>query len=121
GDATLLERVRLVVDVCNESGLDVDGELAATATVNGLLTARLCFLDDRKRYPVADEQIVRPVFATGEPRSGTTLLHALLAVDPEARALRFWEVMYPSPPPGLAEPDDPRRAQADDDWRAILR
>jgi hypothetical protein len=29
--------------------------------------------------------------------------------------------MYPSPPPGLAGPDDPRRARADDDWRDILK
>ena len=62
---------------------------------------------------------MQPLFATGEPRSGTTLLHALLSVDPNARALRFWEVMYPSPPPGLTGPDDPRRAQADADWREI--
>ena len=59
------------------------------------------------------------MFATGEPRSGTTLMHALMSVDPDARALRFWEVMYPSPPPGVAEHDDPRRARADADWREI--
>ena len=67
------------------------------------------------------EKIEKPLFATGEPRSGTTLLHALLSVDPNGRALRFWEVMYPSPPPGLAGPDDPRRARADEDWRDILK
>jgi hypothetical protein len=120
GDNTLLERVRLVVDVCNDSGLDADGEPAAIATIDGLLTSRLQFFEDRKRFPLAAEQIIRPIFATGEPRSGTTLLHALLAVDPNARALRFWELMYPSPPPGMAAPNDPRRAQADNDWRAIL-
>lgn len=60
-----------------------------------------------------------PMFVTGEPRSGTTLMHALMSVDPHARALRFWEVMYPSPPPGLAGPDDDRRARADADWREI--
>lgn len=59
------------------------------------------------------------MFVTGEPRSGTTLMHALMSVDPHARALRFWEVMYPSPPPGLARPDDERRARADADWREI--
>jgi hypothetical protein len=59
------------------------------------------------------------MFVTGEPRSGTTLMHALMSVDPDARALRFWEVMYPSPPPGLTGPDDPRRARADADWREI--
>lgn len=121
GDDTLPERVQLVVDAVNESDLDADGEAAAVATIDGLLTSRLQFFEDRKRYPLADEEIVRPVFVTGEPRSGTTLLHALLAADPNARALRFWEVMYPSPPPGAAGPDDRRRVQADDDWRAILR
>ena len=35
------------------------------------------------------------MFVTGEPRTGTTLMHALMSVDPDARALRFWEVMYP--------------------------
>ena len=59
------------------------------------------------------------MFVTGEPRTGTTLMHALMSVDPEARALRFWEVMYPTPPPGVAGTDDPRRLRADDDWREI--
>src|SRR3546814_7542488 len=59
------------------------------------------------------------MFATGEPRSGTTLMHALMSVDPDARALRFWEVMRPSPPPGISAEDDPRRALADADWREI--
>jgi hypothetical protein len=121
GDETLADRVRLVTDVVDGSDLDAEGEAAAMETIHGLLTWRLRFFEDRKRYPLAEEEIVRPIFATGEPRSGTTLLHALLAVDPGTRALRFWEVMYPSPPPGPAGPDDPRRAQADDDWRAILR
>jgi len=120
GDETLRDRVTLVVDELLASDLDADGRRAAADTIHWLLTSRLRFLDDRKRLPLADEEIVRPVFATGEPRSGTTLLHALLSADPDARALRFWEVMYPSPPPGLAGPDDPRRARADADWREIL-
>jgi hypothetical protein len=101
--------------------MDEAGQRAAAAVCHGLLRARLQFFEDGKRHPVAGEKIERPLFATGEPRSGTTLLHALLSVDPNARALRFWEVMYPSPPPGLAGPDDPRRARADEDWREILR
>ncbi len=120
GDDTLPERVGLVVDECNRSGLDTEGEAAAAATIDDLLTSRLQFFEDRKRHPLGDEVIAGPVFVTGEPRSGTTLLHALLAADPDARALRFWELMYPSPPPGMATPDDPRRARADEDWRAIL-
>ncbi len=122
GDDTLGDRLAIVLDAIEGSDLDAAGEAAAADTIQWMLTSRLEFFADRDRYPIDDEPIVRPVFATGEPRSGTTLLHALLSVDPRARALRFWEVMYPSPPPGLSDDgDDPRRAKADADWRDILR
>jgi hypothetical protein len=120
GDDTLPDRVALVVERINRSELDETGSRAAASTIDGLLTSRLLFVADHARLPLAAERITAPLFATGEPRSGTTLLHALLAEDGESRALRFWEVMYPSPPPGPAVIDDPRRAQADADWRAIL-
>src|SRR5262245_31124673 len=121
GDATLPARVSVAVEAIRKSGIGQEGEREAAKVVHWLLTSRLHFFEDRKRHPIAAERIVRPVFATGEPRSGTTLLHALLAVDPNARPLRFWEVMYPSPPPGLAAPGDPRLAQADEDWREMMR
>lgn len=120
GDATLPARVAEVIDRVRSYGLDEAGQVAAAETIHGLLTARLGFFDDRKRYPLANERITAPLFATGEPRSGTTLLHALLAADRDSRALRFWEVIYPSPPPGSAASDDPRRRRADADWREIL-
>jgi hypothetical protein len=120
-DETFPERFRLAVARIRSAGMDEAGERAAADVCQWLLDSRLEFFEDRKRHPIGDERIERPLFATGEPRSGTTLLHALLSVDPGARALRFWELMYPSPPPGLAAPDDPRRARADEDWREILR
>ena len=120
GDDTLPARVALVVDRLNGADLDDTSSRAAAYTINGLLTSRLHFMADHARLTLAAERISAPLFATGEPRSGTTLLHALLAEDEDSRALRFWEVMYPSPPPGPAGDDDPRRAQADADWREIL-
>jgi hypothetical protein len=118
-DPTLPERFTVAVDHLNSLGMDAAGIAAAAQVCGRLLTSRLEFIEDRNRYPIADEVIEAPMFVTGEPRSGTTLMHALMSVDPDARALRFWEVMYPSPPPGLAGSDDARRAQADDDWREI--
>jgi hypothetical protein len=116
-DETLPERFGLAVDHLNGIGMDAAGERAAAATCHWLLTSRLALFGDRRRFPVANEVIDRPMFATGEPRSGTTLMHALMAVDPDARALRFSEVMYPSPPPGVDEAG--RGAKADADWREI--
>lgn len=121
GDASLPDRFHAAVDFLKGVGMDPAGEQKAAAICMWLLTTRLEFFEDRKRHPIPEEMIERPIFATGEPRSGTTLLHALLSVDPNGRALRFWEIMYPSPPPGLARPDDPRRARADADWREILK
>lgn len=119
GDPTLPQRFGLAVDHLNALGMDTDGRQRASEVCLWLLTSRLELFADRDRYPIGDEVIDRPMFVTGEPRSGTTLMHALMSVDPGARALRFWEVMYPSPPPGLAGPDDPRRDRADADWREI--
>ena len=101
------ERFAVAVDHLNGLGMDAAGIDAAAQVCHWLLTSRLEFIEDRNRYPVADEVVAAPMFVTGEPRSGTTLMHALMAVDPDARALRFWEVMYPSPPPGLARPGRP--------------
>lgn len=119
GDATLPERFGLAVEHLNGIGMDADGRRRAAETCHWLLTSRLEFFEDFNRYPIAQEVIERPLFATGEPRSGTTLMHALMSVDPDARTLRFREVMYPSPPPGTTGPDDPRIARADADWREI--
>lgn len=119
GDPTLPERFGIAVDHLNGLGMDADGCRQASDVCHWLLTTRLEFIEDRNRYPIADEVIDRPMFVTGEPRSGTTLMHALMSVDPDARVLRFWEVMYPSPPPGTALPGDMRRARADAHWREI--
>lgn len=120
GDPVFKERFAIALEQLHKLQLDNDGQQKAAEVCHWLLTSRLRFINDHKSYPgLADEVIDRPLFATGEPRSGTTLLHALLSLDPDSRSLRFWEVMYPSPPPGLAGADDPRRARADRDWREI--
>ncbi|PYJ74121.1 MAG: sulfotransferase, partial [Verrucomicrobia bacterium] len=47
---------------------------------------------------IALQEIREPLFIVGLPRSGTTLLHTLLAADPDHRVPLTWEVMTPSPP-----------------------
>ena len=58
---------------------------------------------------ILQQPVHQPIFILGLPRTGTTLLHRLLAVDAGNRALRTWEMVQPVPPP---EPDaldsDPR-------------
>ena len=53
------------------------------------------------------------MFIIGFPRTGTTILHDILAQDPDSRAPLTWETMFPSPPPDAATfTTDPRIALA---------
>jgi hypothetical protein len=65
-----------------------------------LLENRARLAADRARFPeIALEKIARPLFVVGLPRTGTTLLHTLLAQDPATRTPLAWEARAPSPPP----------------------
>lgn len=75
-----------------------------------LLMTRLRIEAAFKRHPeIYDEKITRPVYLTGLPRTGTSALLNLMAVDKAARPLKLWEGLNPDPLEGL-EPgaDDPR-------------
>lgn len=70
-------------------------ERAILSTVN-----RLNYLEDRRQNPeIAAEAIVAPVVVVGMPRTGSTILHDILAQDPDSRVPLTWETMFPSPPP----------------------
>ncbi len=57
--------------------------------------------------------VVRPVFVTGLPRTGTTALHALLAATPGHRAPLMWELLDPCPPEGGEHRPDRRLRRAE--------
>ncbi|HXJ78330.1 MAG TPA: sulfotransferase [Candidatus Methylomirabilis sp.] len=101
GDDSFREPLRhLLACLETEADLTLVGRIAAHRDLVGLLINRLHLTEDRKRHPeIADESIVAPIFIVGLPRTGSTLLHHLLAQDPTTRAAQAWEVMYPSPPP----------------------
>jgi hypothetical protein len=94
------EPLSRLLESCHREGrLNVIGKLALKNDVVRILCNRLLLERDRQRYPdVARQQIQEPLFIVGLPRSGTTLLHTLLAADPAHRVPLTWEVMSPSPP-----------------------
>lgn len=62
------------------------------------LRQRLALQDHLRRHPeIADVRVERPLFVLGFPRTGTTVLQNLLALDPSRRGLRFWELITPLP------------------------
>jgi hypothetical protein len=74
---------------------------------------RLRVLATLRENPEIAEVVVPPIiYITGMERSGTTLLHNVLARHPLARVLRRWELMEPLPPPEARTYDaDPRVAK----------
>jgi hypothetical protein len=75
------------------------GRFLMSVHLPGLLETRLRLTQAwREHLEVMDNTLIeRPVFITGMPRSGSTFLHELMAEDPENRAPRVWEVMFPIP------------------------
>ena len=58
-------------------------------------SGRLGLLLDRVLFPRAVRTPVRePVFIVGNFRSGSTLLHRLLAADPQFTAMKTWEIYF---------------------------
>jgi hypothetical protein len=102
---------RLLDSLEAEANLSRRGrELCRIKLVHHLVT-RLRVQDNYTRAggAPANQPIVRPLIIVGFPRSGSTLLQNLLALDPRARSLKFWELYSPYAPvrelaPGETDP-----------------
>ncbi len=106
---------RLLDSLEGEGQLNLTGRRIAHALVLRHLENRLRVVRDWQRYPeMGGEKIVRPLFVVGLPRTGSTILHDLLAQDPDNRVPMTWECHRPSPPPERATYDtDPRIAECE--------
>jgi hypothetical protein len=81
------------------AGADAVREHIVVALVSRLHRERL----QETQPEVFATDLGAPVIVVGLPRSGTTLLHRLLALHTSGRTLRYWEVRNPVPP---AAPDE---------------
>jgi hypothetical protein len=106
GDETFREPLGRLLESCeNEARLNNIGKLALIEDTLQLLTNRLEIERDLRQWPgIRKQQLLAPLFITGLPRTGTTLLHSLLAQDDRRfYAPATWEIMFPSPPPFLRQ------------------
>lgn len=116
GPGPFVEPLKLFVDSLeNDARLNPVGQYIARARALQHTVNRLDYVNDRKLYPaIAEEKIVKPVFIIGLGRTGSTILHDILAQDPANRAPLTWEITYPSPPPQTATFEtDPRIARTE--------
>ena len=112
----------LLESIEEEANFNLVGRYMFRQDTIKVLVNRLLIQDELKHHPeILREQIRRPLFITGLPRTGTTLLHNLLSQDPSSRTLLTWEALFPSPPPERQTREtDPRIAKADKRIRLLL-
>jgi Sulfotransferase family len=103
GDRGFTANLALLLESCRETAaLNPVGENVLHKVVLRHLRNRLYLQAFLSAHPERSGPVPPgprpPVVITGLPRTGTTLLHNLLALDRGHRVLHFWEALHPVPP-----------------------
>jgi hypothetical protein len=86
----------LVASLRSEATLTLAGRLVARTELLRALRQRLLLTRRWSEDPsILDEPITEPVFVVGTARSGTSILHELLALDGANRVPLTWELFHP--------------------------
>jgi hypothetical protein len=115
GDEAFLEPLEVLVDSINrEAALNPVGHMIIRGRIVGVLANKLVAQDTIKQHPeILDIPVEAPVVVAGLARTGTTMLHRLIAEDPAIRSLASWEAINPAPAKQKSsQRKDPRLAQA---------
>lgn len=115
GDEAFLEPLEVLVGSINqEAVLNPVGHMIIRGRIVGILANKLVAQHAFQRHPeILDIAVEPPIVVAGLARTGTTMLHRLIAHDPAIRSLASWEAINPAPP--RRKPwqwKDPRFAQA---------
>ncbi len=99
GDEAFREPLRRMLHAYEtEADLNAAGRAAQRERTVGLLVNRLRVQNWITRHPeILEEELITRVVVCGLPRTGTTMLHRLLASDPDAFAVLWYECRNPAP------------------------
>lgn len=103
GDRSFAGRMDLLIEsVGKDARLHPFGRFMVRKNIERFLTNRLRIEDALKRHPeILEIDMEDPVFVVGLQRTGTTMMHRLLASDSARfRFLASWEAINPAPLPG---------------------
>ncbi len=111
GDPSFREGLRALLTMYETTArLTPRGRKSTRRRLVELLSNRLLIEQAFRRHPeIRARPIKRPMILTGLPRTGTSALFNLLAIDSASRPLLFWEGRHPNPIDGVAKGEpDPR-------------
>ena len=114
GDDWFLEPLGVLVTALNdEADLSEMGQQMTERRLTALLVDRLRLRQLQKDHPeILDVDVHVAAEICGLPRTGSTLLHRLLAASPQLTSTLSWECSYPIPFPGEGPDSEIRKANA---------
>ena len=123
GDECFVEPLQVLLhSVDKEAALSPIGRYGQFTRIVDLLANRLLVEHWIQRHPeILTEEITAPVVIVGLMRTGTTLLHRLMACDARFLAPLWFETRYPAPFPDYDfKGEDARIALAEEEVRQML-
>jgi hypothetical protein len=122
GDEWFVEPLTVLVGALNEEArLSELGLELTRRRLTALLADRLRLRALQAEHPeIADIEVSVAAEICGLPRTGSTLLHRLLAASPQLTSTLSWETSYPLPFPGEGPDAAERKRRARDRARAFL-
>ena len=121
GDESFREQLTVLTGALrDEAELSPMGVVSAHGQLVKLLKNRLLVENLVARHPeILELPVVAPIVIAGQPRTGTTHLHNLMAADPALRSLPYWESLEPVLPAAERADvangtPDPRRARTEE-------
>ncbi len=111
GDMWFLAPLEKLVDCVNKEAGLIAPDAGAGMRIASALSDRLKLVKYLKDHPeVLDEKIDVACVVVGLPRTGSTVMHRLLASSPKLTSLYWWETTFPLPFEG-EKPGDPTPRQ----------
>jgi Sulfotransferase family len=122
GDEWFVEPLRVLVNaLITEARLSELGMALTRRRLTALLADRLRLRQLQATSPaVLDEEVLVAAEICGLPRTGSTLLHRLLAASPAVTSTLSWETSYPLPFPGEGPDAAERKQRARDRAKLFL-
>ncbi|MGH3878752.1 MAG: sulfotransferase family protein [Actinophytocola sp.] len=122
GDEWFTEPLKVLVEALNtEARLSELGLALTRRRLAALLADRLRLRALRKQHPdIEDVDVTVAAEICGLPRTGSTLLHRLLAASPGLTSTLSWETSYPLPFPGEGPDAAERKRRARERARLFL-
>jgi hypothetical protein len=120
GDQHYEEPLRVLLESARSDRMTPLGRRVINDMAWSGVAHRMNMADHVRRHPDLDATpLRRPFLVMGMPRTGTTLMHRLLALDPQFEGPPLWQLRRPFPPTG--DVSDDRRETAWTEYRATRK